>query len=123
MTRKLPAKRHLIFQVTNWMSFWPCLAKTVPAGRVKEFQPSKTNSEELFLKSLKKDGESYLVYSKHLERLYRESFAITPGTELNSQSTEAIKRQFLRGINHEIAQKLKLDNPDDPLDKLITRAK
>ena len=89
----------------------------------KEFQPSKEYSKELFLSRTKKDGESYLVYYKHLERLYRESFALVSDFELNEQSIEAIKRQFLRGIKSEIAQKLKLHHADESLVKLVTRAK
>ncbi|KXJ07775.1 Retrovirus-related Pol polyprotein from transposon 17.6 [Exaiptasia diaphana] len=89
---------------------------------VSEFQPSKENSEELFLNRVKKYGESYLVYSKHLERLYRESFGLASDVKLNEQSLEAIKRQFLRGITQEISQRLKLHNPADPLNLLVTRA-
>jgi len=90
---------------------------------LREYQPSKANSEELFLARIKKDGESYLVYSKQLERLYREAFALASEVKLNEQSAEAIKRQFLRGIKQDIAQKLKLHHPDDSIDKLVTRAK
>ena len=97
--------------------------KKIKEVLLKEFQPSKEYSEELFLARTKKDGESYLVYCKHLERLYRESFAIASDVELNEQSVEAIKRQFLRGIKTEIAQKLKLHHADESLEKLVTRAK
>ncbi|KAK3736096.1 hypothetical protein QZH41_003540 [Actinostola sp. cb2023] len=90
---------------------------------LREYQPSKANSEELFLARIKKDGESHLVYSKQLERLYREAFALASEVKLNEQSAEAIKRQFLRGIKQDIAQKLKLHHPDDSIDKLVTRAK
>lgn len=88
-----------------------------------EYQPTQTVSEDLFLKRHKRDGESYLVFQKNLERLYRESFGIEPQTELSSQSSEAIKRQFLRGINPEIAKKLKLDHSSETIDMLIKRAK
>ncbi|KAK3699092.1 hypothetical protein QZH41_000619 [Actinostola sp. cb2023] len=90
---------------------------------LREYQPSKANSEELFLARIKKDGESHLVYSKQLERLYRKAFALASQVKLNEQSAEAIKRQFLRGIKQDIAQKLKLHHPDDSIDKLVTRAK
>ena len=95
----------------------------IKAILLAEFQPTKSRSEKLFLQRRKKDGESYLVYSKHLERLYRESFALASDSELSDQSSEAIKRQFLRGINSAIAQKLQLDHPTQPVDKLALRAK
>ena len=50
--------------------------KKIKEVLLKEFQPSKEYSEVLFLSRTKKDGESYLVYCKHLERLYHESFAL-----------------------------------------------
>jgi hypothetical protein len=101
--------------VTSW--------KKIKESLIKDFQPSKENSEELFLSTIKKDSESYLVYAKHLERLYRETFAIAAEVKLDDQSQEAVKRQCLRGIKQEIAQKLKLHHPDNSLDKLVARAK
>ena len=59
----------------------------IKAILLAEFQPTRSRSEEFFLQRLKKDGESYLVYSKHLERLYRESFALASDSELSDQSS------------------------------------
>ena len=73
---------------------------------LSEYQSTQTTSKNLFLKKNKRDGESHLVFQTNLEDLYREAFGIEP--ELSQKSSEAIKKQFLRGINPETAKKLKI---------------
>ena len=83
-------------------------------GRTRtKYRTNEATAEQAFLTRNRQPGESFLVYSAVLERLYRQAFKLEPETDFSEPSKKAITRQFLRGIPQPISSKLQLDFPDE----------
>ena len=98
---------------------WSKLKKAI----VTEYRTDEATSEQAFLTRNRQPGESFLVYSAVLERLYRQAFQLEPETNLTGPSKKAITRQFHRGIPQPISSKLQLDFPDESLNNLAKHAR
>ena len=98
---------------------WSKLKKAI----VTEYRTDEATSEQAFLTRNRQPGESFLVYSAVLERLYRQAFQLEPETDLSEPSKKAITGQFLRGIPQPKSSKLQLDFPDESLNKLAKHAR
>ena len=83
----------------------------------------RSNRRTSFSDSKSSTGESFLVYSAVLERLYRQAFKLEHETDLTEPSKKAITRQFLRRIPQPISSKLQLDFPDESLNNLAKHAR
>ena len=80
---------------------WSKLKKAI----LTEYRTDKATAEQAFLTRERQPGESFLVYSAVLERLYRQAFKIESGADLSEPSKKAITRQFLCGVPQLISSK------------------
>ena len=85
---------------------WSKLKKAI----LTKYRTDEATAEQAFLTRNRQPGESFLVYSAVLERLYRQAFKLEPETDFSEPSKKAITRQFLRGIPQPISSKLQLTN-------------
>ena len=98
---------------------WSKLKKAI----LTEYRTDEATAEQAFLTRNRQPGESFLVYSAVLERLYRQAFKLEPETDLSEPSKKAITRQFFWGIPQPISSKLQLDFPDESLNNLAKHAR
>ena len=95
---------------------WSKLKKAI----LTQYRTDEATAEQAFLTRNHQPGESFLVYSAVLERLYGQAFKHEPETDLSEPSKKP--RQFLRGIPQPISSKLQLDFPDESLNNLAKHA-
>ena len=88
-----------------------------------EYRTDEATAEQAILTRNRQPGESFLVYSAVLERLYRQAFKLEPEKDLSEPSKKAITRLFFRGIPQPISSKLQLDFPDESLNNLAKHAR
>ena len=98
---------------------WSKLKKAI----LTEYRTDEATAEQAFLTRNRQPGESFLVYSAVLERLYCQAFKLEPETDLSEPSKKAITRQFLREIPQPMSSKLQLDFPDESLNNLAKHAR
>ena len=67
---------------------WSKLKKAI----LTEYRTDEATAEQAFLTQNRQPGESFLVYSAVLERLYRQAFKLEPETDLSEPSKKAISR-------------------------------